>query len=78
MNTLKEASHCPEIDHRWTLENEASGVFLAAKDFEKPPEGDGDARETQPGFYKMAYDDARCFYDAVTMFLRSLLSFGTV
>ena len=43
---LKAASHCPEIDPRWTHENEAlhdrQELFLAAKDFAKTPEVDAD------------------------------------
>ena len=51
---LKAVSHSPEIDPRWTHENETSHdrqeFLLAARDFAKTPEVDADAGETQPGF----------------------------
>ena len=53
-HSLKAASHCPEIDPRWTHENEPSHDLrefcLAANDFVKIPKVEADAEETQPGF----------------------------
>ena len=54
---VKQVSHCPETDPRWTHEYVPSAVpsdffdfFWHAKDFANTPKVDADAGETQPGF----------------------------
>ena len=61
MGCVKQDSHCPEIDPRWTYEYVSSlapsEILLAAKDFTNTPEVDAHPGETQPGFiHMMAYD----------------------
>ena len=65
-----QASHCAEVDPRWTHEYIPSaaptGIFLHAKDFPKTPEVDADARETQLEFIRCTYE----WPDVFTMFLQ--------
>ena len=57
------ASHCPEVDPRWTYEYvplaAPSGILWHAKDFAMSPEVDPDAGVKQLG----SYDGLQCAHE---------------
>ena len=83
--SFKVASHCPEIDPRWTRKyvplSAPSGIFSHANDVVNTPKVDANTGETQQGliwWLMMPTQMAQRFYYVCRMFLRSLPNFGTV